>query len=87
MDTSEPTATLSRVSDSPERTLTFEPRLSDDEILEKARSAENGVTFSTLWDWDLAWYDSHSEANMPLCCLLSFWAEGHAGRIDQLFRQ
>lgn len=87
VDTSEPTATYSPVSDSPERTLTFEPRLTDDEILEKARSAANGAKFSTLWYGDLAGYDSQSEADMALCCLLAFWAEGHTGRIDQLFRQ
>ncbi|MBC8236154.1 hypothetical protein H8E77_41940, partial [bacterium] len=31
--------------------------------------------------------DSHSEADLALCCLLTFWTGGDPDRIDKLFRQ
>jgi predicted RNase H-like nuclease (RuvC/YqgF family) len=32
-------------------------------------------------------YDSQSEADMALCCLLAFWTGGDRTRMEQLFRQ
>ncbi|WP_199268512.1 phage NrS-1 polymerase family protein [Halomarina oriensis] len=61
--------------------------LSDDDLLEKARSAQNGQKFSALWRGDTSGYDSHSEADMALCCLLAFWTGGDAAQIDRLFRE
>lgn len=60
---------------------------SDEVLLERARSAENGEKFSRLWAGDTGGYDSQSEADMALCCLLAFWTAGDASRIDDLFRQ
>jgi primase-polymerase (primpol)-like protein len=59
----------------------------DEALLERARSAENGEKFSRLWAGDISGYDSHSEADMALCCLLAFWTAGDGSRIDELFRQ
>lgn len=59
----------------------------DEALIERARAAENGEKFSRLWAGDIGGYDSHSEADMALCCLLAFWTAGDAARIDRLFRQ
>nr|WP_233265125.1 hypothetical protein [Halomarina oriensis] len=61
--------------------------LSDDDLLEKARSAQNGQKFGALWQGDTSGYDSHSEADMALCCLLAFWTGRDQGRVDRLFRE
>jgi primase-polymerase (primpol)-like protein len=61
--------------------------LSDDDLLEKARSAQNGQKFSALWRGDTSGYDSHSEADMALCCLLAFWTGRDGRRVDRLFRE
>ena len=49
--------------------------------------AANGGKFAVLWEGDTSGYDRHSEADMALCCLLSFWANGDASHVDALFRQ
>jgi primase-polymerase (primpol)-like protein len=69
------------------RQLTFEPALSNEQVIEKARSASNGEKFAALWDGQTSGYDSHSEADMALCCLLAFWTDGDPSRVDELFRQ
>ena len=61
--------------------------LDDIEVLEKARKAENGEKFEHLWKGHTAGYDSHSEADMALCCLLAFWTGGDRSQMDRLFRQ
>jgi len=61
--------------------------LTDDDLLEKARMAKNGEKFAQLWQGDSSGYDSHSEADMALCCLLAFWTGGDARWIDRLFRE
>lgn len=61
--------------------------LDDVEVLEKARRAENGDKFEQLWNGHTTGYDSHSEADMALCCLLAFWTGGDRSQIDRLFRQ
>ena len=61
--------------------------LEDTEVLENARTAENGEKFEQLWTGSTAGYDSHSEADMALCCLLAFWTGGDRAQIDRLFRQ
>lgn len=61
--------------------------LEDTEVLENARTAENGEKFEQLWTGSTAGYDSHSEADMALCCLLAFWTAGDRSQIDRLFRQ
>jgi len=61
--------------------------LEDEDLLEKARHASNGEKFERLWNGDTAGYDSHSEADMALCCLLAFWTGGDQTQMEQLFRQ
>lgn len=51
---------------------TVEVDLEDEVLLEKARNATNGEKFERLWSGETAGYDSHSEADMALCCLLAF---------------
>ncbi|WP_408960180.1 hypothetical protein [Natrinema sp. 74] len=60
--------------------------LEDEELLEKAMNASNGSKFERLWNGNIAGYDSQSEADMALCCLLAFWTGGNHARVDQLFR-
>ncbi len=61
--------------------------LSDDELLQKAKTAENGEKFTRLWSGDISDYPSPSEADLALCGLLAFWTGGDQQRIDRLFRQ
>ncbi|SEQ01342.1 phage NrS-1 polymerase family protein [Natrinema salaciae] len=61
--------------------------LEDEELLERARNATNGEKFERLWRGSTAGYESQSEADMALCCLLAFWTGGDAARVDRLFRQ
>lgn len=61
--------------------------LDDEELVEKARNAENGDKFDRLWNGSTAGYPSQSEADEALCCLLAFWTGGDRERIDELFRQ
>ena len=60
--------------------------LEDDEILEIARNAQNSDKFLSLWNRDTSGYNSHSEADMALCRLLSFYTKDEH-QIDRLFRQ
>ncbi len=61
--------------------------LDDEELLEKARSANNGEKFDRLWRGSTHGYDSQSEADMALCCMLAFWTKGNQMQMDRLFRQ
>lgn len=61
--------------------------LDDQALIEKAMSAKDGAKFTALWEGDISGYDSHSEADLALCCLLAFWTGGDYDRIDRLFRQ
>lgn len=61
--------------------------LSDEQLLGKARNAENGRDFEALWNGRTAGYPSHSEADLALCNRLAFWTGGDRSRIDRLFRQ
>jgi putative DNA primase/helicase len=61
--------------------------LEDEDLLEKARNASNGEKFERLWNGNTAGYDSQSEADMALCCLLAFWTGGDRTQMDHLFRQ
>lgn len=60
---------------------------SDAEILERACNARDGAKFSRLLRGDFSDYSSHSEADLAFCCMLAFWTQRDAGRIDTLFRQ
>ena len=61
--------------------------LEDEDLLEKARNASNGEKFKRLWNGNAAGYDSQSEADMALCCLLAFWTGGDQTQMEHLFRQ
>ena len=68
-------------------TVDVDVDLEDEELLEKAMNASNGSKFERLWNGNMAGYESQSEADMALCCLLAFWTGGDHARVDQLFRQ
>jgi primase-polymerase (primpol)-like protein len=57
-----------------------------EDLLEQARTAANGEKFRRLWNGHTTGYESHSEADMALCCLLAFWTRGDADWMDSLFR-
>jgi putative DNA primase/helicase len=61
--------------------------LTDQELIEKAKNANNGEKFSRLWSGDISGYSSHSEADQALCSLLGFWTGSEPARVDALFRQ
>jgi putative DNA primase/helicase len=63
------------------------PDLTDAELLEKAKNAENGRKFKQLWNGRTAGYESHSEADLALCGLLAFWTGGDRTQMDDLFRR
>ncbi len=79
------TTASSDVSTVSERSGTLD--LEDEELLERARNASNGEKFDRLWRGSTTGYESQSEADMALCCLLAFWTGGDAARVDRLFRQ
>ena len=62
--------------------------LSDEGLIEKMSTANNGTRFQRLWrgDW-YGEYPSQSESELALCSTLAFWTGRDAGRIDALFRQ
>jgi hypothetical protein len=62
--------------------------LADDELIRRARKANDGGKFSRLWDgqWESD-YPSQSEADLALSMKLAFWTGRDAGRMDSLFRQ
>jgi primase-polymerase (primpol)-like protein len=59
----------------------------DQELIQQACNAANGETFEQLWNGDTTGYESHSEADMALCCYLAFWTGGNTSYMDDLFRQ
>lgn len=62
--------------------------LSDEELLDKARSSGDGEVFSLLWDgkWQ-GGFSSQSEADLSLCCKLAFWSGKNKEQMDRLFRR
>ena len=62
--------------------------LDDEELLEKAKKAENGDTFQRLWNGDTSSYDNdHSRADMALMQLLAYWTQCDPQRMERLFRK
>lgn len=63
-------------------------KLTDEELLGKAKDSGDGDTFTSLWDgnWKDA-YQSQSEADMALCRKLAFWSGKDKEQMDRLFRQ
>lgn len=62
--------------------------LSDEELLELARSSKDGESFRKLWggEWQ-GRYPSQSEADFALCRKLAFWSGRNEAQVDRLFRQ
>ena len=62
--------------------------LTDEQVLEKAASAQNGEDFTALWEgrWQEK-FGSQSEADLALCCALAFWTGRNKEQMDRLFRQ
>jgi len=61
--------------------------LSDEELLEKARTAANGEKFDRLFRGDTSGYESQSEADFALCSMLAFWSGGDQAQVDRLVRR
>jgi hypothetical protein len=61
---------------------------SDEDLIARARQAQNGSKFKRLWSggWE-GEYPSQSEADLALCCLLAFWTGKDRSRMDALFRR
>jgi primase-polymerase (primpol)-like protein len=59
--------------------------LSDNELLNRARTARNGPRFRQLFD-EPPTRSNHSEEDLELCRMLAFWTGRDADRIDRLFR-
>lgn len=59
--------------------------LADDELLDRAKNAENGAKFKQLWNGRTTGYESHSEARQALANLLAFWTGGDRRRMLDLF--
>lgn len=62
--------------------------LTDEQVLEKARAAQNAEDFTALWEgrWQEK-FASQSEADLALCCALAFWTGCDREQMDRLFRQ
>ena len=61
--------------------------LSDEEIIERARSAANGAKFMRLWAGDTSEYGGDdSAADLALLGILAFWTQDPA-QLDRLFRR
>jgi hypothetical protein len=59
----------------------------DGDLIERARTANDGGKFSRLWEGRWDGYGSQSEADLALCMKLAFWTGRDAARIDALFRR
>ena len=61
--------------------------LSDQEIIDKARSCKSGLLFNILYggNWQGV-YSSQSEADLALCNQLAFWTQKNAEQMDRIFR-
>jgi hypothetical protein len=63
------------------------PHLTDDEVIEEARTAKNGDKFSRLWAGDTSAYDGDdSRADAAMAGILSFWS-GDNGQIARIMRR
>lgn len=61
--------------------------LSDDSVITKAMSSQQGEKFNALWNGKIPDGKSHSEADAALCAMLAFWCGGDTEQMDRLFRQ
>jgi len=61
--------------------------LTDEDLLERAKSAKNGDDFTRLWKGNTAGYDSHSEARLAFANHLAYWTGCDSGRMLKLFEK
>lgn len=63
--------------------------MSDQTVLEKARDSARGDKFKDLWngDWQRYGYESQSEADLALACMLAFWTGGNPQQVHRLFKK
>ncbi len=63
--------------------------LDAEELLNRARNADNGAKFTQLrtGDWKGAGYPSQSEADQAFCNMLAFWFGCDQERMDRAFRR
>ena len=59
--------------------------LDDENIIRKARTANDGEKFLRLWNGDATGYASQSEADMALCMKLAFWCNRDEETMGRLF--
>ena len=59
----------------------------DNDVLERCRTAKNGAKFERLWSGDTSGYNSASEADLALCSILAYQASGNFGTVDRLFKR
>jgi primase-polymerase (primpol)-like protein len=75
-------------SSSLRKTVVAHIDLSDEQLIERAKSARNGDRFRRLWAGDVSDYgNDHSRADLALCRILAFWCGGDCERVDRLFRR
>lgn len=86
-NTTPPTTTVGVVEPDTDDVASIGNDLTDDDVIERASNAANGLKFSRLWKGDTSEYDSHSEADMALCSILAFWTGGDAAQMDRLVRE
>jgi primase-polymerase (primpol)-like protein/energy-coupling factor transporter ATP-binding protein EcfA2 len=60
--------------------------MSDQELLQKAKNAENGQKFRRLWDGDTSMHeDDHSRADLALMEFLAYWTQCDKQQMERLF--
>ncbi len=62
-----------------------QPSMSDQKLLQKARSAKNGAQFTALYDRGEGTADD-SANDLALCNFLAYWTGKDASRMDRMFR-
>jgi putative DNA primase/helicase len=63
------------------------PSRSDEEVVDKARSARNGASFAALWQGNISGYKSKSEADFTLVLRLLYWTHDDIAQTKRLFQQ
>ncbi len=62
------------------------PTLTEQEIMSKAMTSQNGDKFAKLYKGDISDYPSQSEADMAFCAMLAFWCSGDTALMDRIYR-
>lgn len=61
--------------------------LTDEELMEKIRTSQNGPDFISLYNGNMSNYgNDHSAADMALCSILAFWTGCNPNQMDRIFR-